>query len=128
MRVTGGDTREIRVDIDLDKAKAAGIAPGQIAERIGMENLNLPAGRLQLGPNELTVRTLGQFKNVDELARAARREAASRARRCGSTKSPTVTDGVADRRTHRAPQRQGAVIIEVVKRPGSNTVDVARRA
>ena len=38
VRVTGGDTREIRVEIDLDKAKGAGIAPGQIAEKIGMEN------------------------------------------------------------------------------------------
>src|SRR5437764_435655 len=46
VRVTGGDTREVRVDVDLNKAKSAGIAPPQIAERLGMENLNLPAGRL----------------------------------------------------------------------------------
>ena len=59
VRVTGGDTREIRVDVDVNKAKAVGMAPGQIAERIGYDNLNLPAGRLTLGPSDLNVRTLG---------------------------------------------------------------------
>src|SRR3954462_13739897 len=67
VRVTGGDVREIQVDIDLDKAKAAGTSPFEIAQRIGAENLNLPAGRLSLGPTELTVRTLGEFQNVEEI-------------------------------------------------------------
>src|SRR3981081_3075957 len=67
VRVTGGDVREIQVDIDLDKAKAAGPSPYEIAQRIGAENLNLPAGRLSLGPTELTVRTLGEFRNVEEI-------------------------------------------------------------
>src|SRR5581483_11519922 len=46
IRVSGGDTREIRIDVDVDKAKAIGMAPGQIAEKVGYDNLNLPAGRL----------------------------------------------------------------------------------
>jgi len=33
VRTVGGDQREIRVDVDLDKAKAAGVAPAQVAER-----------------------------------------------------------------------------------------------
>src|SRR5256885_15113987 len=67
VRVTGGDVREIQIDVDLDKAKAAGTSPFEIAQRIGAENLNLPAGRLSLGPSELTVRTLGEFQNVEEI-------------------------------------------------------------
>ena len=74
VRTLGGDTREIRVDVSLDSAKAAGVAPAQIAERIGMENVDVPAGRFDLGPTELTVRSIGQFENVDEIA-AAMREA-----------------------------------------------------
>lgn len=44
VRLMGGDVREIQVDLDLDKTKAAGLAPAEVAQRIGMENLNLPAG------------------------------------------------------------------------------------
>lgn len=124
VRVTGGDTREIRVDIDLNKAKSAGIAPGQIAERLGMENLNLPAGRLDLGPNELNVRTLGQFQNVEDIAALpiAKSQAGAQVR---LDEIATVTDGVADRRAIARLNGKESVIVEVVKRPGENTVAVA---
>ncbi len=124
VRVTGGDTREIRVDIDLNKAKSAGIAPGQIAERLGMENLNLPAGRLDLGPSELNVRTLGQFANVDEIAALpiAKSQSGAQVR---LDEVAHVIDGVADRRAIARLNGKESVIVEVVKRPGENTVLVA---
>src|SRR5437660_233303 len=124
VRVTGGDVREIRVDIDLDKAKAAGTSPFEIAQRIGAENLNLPAGRLSLGPTELTVRTLGEFRNVDEI-----RDMPVAVGKTGSQvrlgEVAAVTDGVTERRTVARLNGQDAIIVEVVKQPGSNTVDVA---
>src|SRR6185295_34397 len=97
IRVTGGDLREIRVDVDLNKAKASGIAPGQIAERLGMENLNLPAGRLDLGPTELNVRTLGQFANVDEI-KALPIAKGQTGGQVALSEIENVQDGVADKR------------------------------
>ena len=125
VRITGGDVREIQVDIDLDKARAVGVAPTEVAQRIGAENLDLPAGRLQLGPTELTVRSLGQFKNVEELRATARGPRAARAPRCGWRRSPRVTDGVAERRTTARLNGADAIILDVVKQPGSNTVAVS---
>jgi hydrophobe/amphiphile efflux-1 (HAE1) family protein len=126
VRAVGGDTREIRVDVDLDKAKAAGIAPAQVAERIGMDNLDVPAGRFSLGPTELSVRSLGQFKTVDEI----RALPISRSTQLGTQvrldEIASVTDGVADQRTIARLNGKDAVIIEVVKQPGSNTVEVAK--
>lgn len=124
VRITGGDVREVQVDIDIDKAKAAGVSPAEISQRIGAENLNLPAGRLLLGPTELTVRTLGEFKDLQELA--ALPIAASKAGsqvRLGEI--ATVTDGSAERRTEARLNGQAALIVEVVKQPGSNTVKAA---
>ena len=60
VRTLGGDTREIRVDVNMDAAKSAGVAPAQVAEKIGMENVDVPAGRFDLGNTELTVRSIGQ--------------------------------------------------------------------
>ncbi|XXF77513.1 efflux RND transporter permease subunit [Myxococcaceae bacterium GXIMD 01537] len=124
VRTTGGDTREIQVDLDLDKARAAGISPLQVAQLVGAENLNLPAGRLQLGPSELTVRSLGQFKDVDELRAlpVARSRTGAQVR---LDEIAAVTDGVAERRTVARLNGADAVILEVVKQPGSNTVAVS---
>ena len=124
VRITGGDTREIQVDIDLDKAKSAGTSPFEIAQRIGLENLNLPAGHLSLGPTELTVRTLGEFKDVNELRALpiAQSKTGSQVRLDEVAK---VTDGVQERRTIARLNGQDAIILEVVKQAGSNTVQVA---
>ncbi|MFT3713574.1 MAG: efflux RND transporter permease subunit [Archangium sp.] len=126
VRTVGGDKREIRVDIDLDKAKSAGVAPAQVAERIGMENVDVPAGRFDLGPSELTVRSLGQFKNVDEIGLLPISRSAQLGTQVRLDEIATVTDGVADRRTIARLNGKEAVIMEVVKQPGSNTVEVTR--
>src|SRR5438105_7449560 len=123
-RITGGDVREIQVDLDLDKVKSVGTSPYEIAQRIGMENLNLPAGHLSLGPTELTVRTLGEFKDVDALRALpiAQSKAGSQVR---LEEVAAVTDGVAERRTVARLNAKDAIIMEIVKQPGSNTVKVA---
>ncbi len=126
VRIVGGDTREIRVDVDLDKAKSVGLAPGLIAERIGMENLDVPAGRFELGPTELSVRSMGQFKNADEIAELPIARSPTQGTQVRLNEVATVTDGVADRRTIARLNGKEAVIVEIVKQPGSNTVEVAK--
>ena len=123
-RITGGDVREIQVELDLDKVKAVGTSPYEIAQRIGMENLTLPAGHLALGPTELTVRTLGEYKNVEQLRNLpiAASASGSQVRLAEVAK---VTDGVAERRTIARLNGRDAIILEIVKQPGSNTVQVA---
>ncbi|GHG87702.1 efflux RND transporter permease subunit [Comamonas sp. JC664] len=124
VRVTGGDTREVQIDIELDKARAAGVSPLGIAQRVAQENLDLPAGRLQLGASEMTVRSLGQFQNVEEIRSLPVARSATGAQvRLGEI--ATVTDGVAERRTLARLNGQDAIILEVVKQPGSNTVSVS---
>ncbi len=124
VRVTGGDTREIQVDVGLDRAKAAGVAPGQVAERVGMENLDLPAGRLQLGPTELTVRSVGQFRSVDDI-RALPIARSGTGTQVRLDEVADVHDSVAERRTLARLDGRDSIIVEVVKQPGSNTVAVA---
>lgn len=122
--IDGGDVREIQVELDLDKARAVGVSAMDIAQRIGTENLDLPAGRLQLGPTELTVRSLGQFKSVDELRQLPVAQSRTGAQ-VRLEEIATITDGAAERRTTARLNGVDAVILEVVKQPGSNTVAVS---
>ncbi|HYO57477.1 efflux RND transporter permease subunit [Archangium sp.] len=124
VRINGGDVREIQVDVDLDKARAVGVSAMDLAQRIGAENLDLPAGRLQLGPTELTVRSLGQFKSVEELRQLPVAQSRTGAQ-VRLEEIATITDGVAERRTTARLNGADAVILEVIKQPGSNTVAVS---
>ncbi len=126
VRTVGGDQREIRIDVDLDRAKSAGVAPAQIAERVGLENVDVPVGRFDLGPTELTVRSLGQFKTAEDIALLPIARNTAQGTQVRLDEVATVTDGVADRRTIARLNGKEAVLVEVIKQPGSNTVDVAR--
>jgi len=101
-----------------------GVAPGQVAERVGSENLDLPAGRLQLGPTELTVRSLGQFHSIDDI-RALPVAKGATGTQVRLDEIALVRDGTAERRTLARLNGHDSIIVEVVKQPGSNTVAVA---
>ncbi|MEP6757225.1 MAG: efflux RND transporter permease subunit [Chthonomonadales bacterium] len=66
--VTGGEQRAIIVDCDQAKLQAYHFSMTDVIKRIGQENQNVPAGIALQGKTELTIRTLGWFKNPTEVA------------------------------------------------------------
>lgn len=124
VRVLGGDTREVRIDVSVDRSLAAGVAPAQLAQTLGMENVDVPAGRLDLGAKELAVRALGQFPSVDAIRAlpVARSQSGAQVR---LDEVATVTDGVADQRTLARLNGKEAILLDIVKAPGANTITVA---
>jgi hydrophobe/amphiphile efflux-1 (HAE1) family protein len=124
VRLSGGDVREVHVDVDLDKAKAAGVSPIGLAQQIGMDDLDVPAGHLTLGPTELGVRSIGQFADATQIGKlpVASSKAGSQVR---LDEVATVTDSVVERRVFARLNGKDSIILEVVKQPGSNTVAVA---
>ncbi|TCL63752.1 HAE1 family hydrophobic/amphiphilic exporter-1 [Hydrogenispora ethanolica] len=65
--LSGGLTREIQILLSANKLAFYKIDPTYVKQAIAQENLNLPGGVVREGRNELTVRTLGEFKTVAEL-------------------------------------------------------------
>lgn len=65
--VRGGLDREIHVNLNAEKVKALGLPIDQILNRIKEENINLPAGTLEQGLLDVTIRTPGIYNNLDEL-------------------------------------------------------------
>ncbi len=69
LEVRGGLEREIHVDLIPGRIQALGLPLDDIVSSIRQANLNFPAGVREDGPFELTVRILGEFNDLDELAR-----------------------------------------------------------
>ncbi|WP_425446207.1 efflux RND transporter permease subunit [Dethiothermospora halolimnae] len=67
--IIGGYEREIEVSLNQRKMMGYGISIDYISKIIGAENLNLPGGRVTKGSQDLIVRTMGEFKSIDEIKR-----------------------------------------------------------
>lgn len=67
VNINGGYEREVVVKVDQQKIQNYGITMNTIAQIIGAENLNLPGGSVEKGIQDLTIRTTGEFENIDEI-------------------------------------------------------------
>lgn len=123
--VWGGLEREIHIDLHADRVNALGIPVDLIIARVRSANVNLPAGGIESGNYDITLRTPGEYTSLDEL-----RETTVAVRDGASIRLREIAD-VADRwqkvtRIVRVDGEPG-VRLSVNKQSGANTVDVAGR-
>ncbi len=71
IRIIGGARREIHVDVDPSRLKAWGLTITDVFNAARTQNLELPAGNLQTGARELTVRTTGRITSPSEFNQIA---------------------------------------------------------
>jgi HAE1 family hydrophobic/amphiphilic exporter-1 len=119
-RVFSMDEREILVDIDRAALESRGLTLDQVRLALGAENLNLPAGNLVERHSEVLVRTMGEFKDLDDIRRTV----------VGMTAGgepvyvadvALVKDTLKDLRYTSRIQGQNGVYVIVSKRSGANT-------
>jgi HAE1 family hydrophobic/amphiphilic exporter-1 len=67
VKVKGGLEEEIRVEMNEQQLALIGIDIQQVRNRLTQENINLAGGNLKEGQTEYLVRTLNEFKSVDEI-------------------------------------------------------------
>ena len=64
----GEYNREIRVELDAGRVQALGLPLNTVVEALRSANINLPAGQIDQGRYEVTVRTPGEFTSVEQIA------------------------------------------------------------
>jgi len=65
--ISGGPKREIQVNVDPRKLEAYNLTVEQLGNAIRMENLNMPAGTIDLGSKTFPLRVQGEFTDSDVL-------------------------------------------------------------
>ena len=125
LNVWGGLQREIHVDMYPDKLKALEIPLNEVIAGIEKANITLPAGSIESGNYEITLRTPGEYTNLDQI-----RNTTVAVRKGSPVRVADVADVVDSwervRRIARVNGRPG-LHLSVSKQSGMNTVDVARR-
>lgn len=61
------DTREILVEVDKAALESRSISWDEIVRSLRLENLNLPAGHVVERHSEFLLRTMGEFKTIEEI-------------------------------------------------------------
>lgn len=120
--VNGGQSRQINVFLNLDKLSAYNLTAQDVERAVKTENIETPGGRIVRGATELGVRTLGRVEEVQEFNEIIVKNVGGspvRIRDIGHAE-----DGVAEKRTFGFFQGKAAVILEVRRQTGTNTVQV----
>lgn len=65
--LSGGIEREIRVTIDPAKLAGYGLTTNTISGMLAAENMNLPSGSLSQGDTSVSIRTLGEFRTLQDI-------------------------------------------------------------
>jgi multidrug efflux pump subunit AcrB len=79
VEIAGLPPREVRVEIDPERAAALRVAPGEVIAALGAEARNVPAGAVDAGARQLGVKTSGDYGSVREIEDTVVRLAAGRA-------------------------------------------------
>ncbi len=66
--IRGLPNQEVTIAIDLARMTALGVSPLEIANAVGLEAANVPAGSVDAGARRLNVKTSGDFESVEEIA------------------------------------------------------------
>jgi hydrophobic/amphiphilic exporter-1 (mainly G- bacteria), HAE1 family len=122
IEVDGGQVREIQVDLNIQAMQARRITPQAVIDALRTENLNLPAGSLVEGSQQVLVRTPGNFTDLDEIRNVvvSQRGAAVYLRDIAE-----VVDGFKKRDTITRLNGEDSIVVRVRKQSGANTASVS---
>ncbi len=120
--MSGAQMRQINIMLDLNKLNAYNLTPQDVQTALVAENIEAPGGRIVRGPTELGVRTLGRLEDVSEFGGVIIKNvngAPIRIRDVGYAE-----DGTAERRTFAFYKGKPAVVLDIRRQIGVNTVKV----
>lgn len=122
VRVQGGRDTQVHILADAGLMRAYGISFDHMIDMLRASNLNLPGGRMEIGTQEVTIRTTGELSSINDFARIPIPTSS------GSIELRDVAEikmGESDVDVLSRISGRPGVWLEVMKETGANTVDVS---
>jgi Cation/multidrug efflux pump len=122
VNINGAPEREIQVNVDPKKIEAYHLTVEQIGQIIAQENMNIPAGAMDIGSERLSLRTQAEFKESSEIndivvANYGGKEIKIR-------DIATVVDTVKKMTVEETLNGRQSVSLMIQKQSGANSVDI----
>lgn len=120
--ISGSTDRAVKVNIDAERLAAYGLSIAQVRDALARQNADVPGGRVDAGNKELNLRTLGRVASVAEFENLVIETIGGR--RVTLADLGTVIDSQKELRTMARLDGEPAVVLQVQRQAGTNTVDV----
>jgi hydrophobe/amphiphile efflux-1 (HAE1) family protein len=122
VEISGGLVREIQVEIDQERLRTYGLSLSQVISTIRNENQDIAAGRVMSEVREITGKTAGKFRSVDDIRGILLTGA--NGTRIALTQIATIRDTSSEQRSWARLNGVPAVRLSIRKQPDANTVEV----
>jgi multidrug efflux pump len=123
VKVIGGVEREIQIIVDPVRASEYGVSMADLVQLARVENVNTPAGTIELGDAKYLVRVPGEFssaKEIEDLVVKTSPEGAVYMRDIAE-----IRDAFKDVETKSRLNGQPAVTLSVSKRAGESIIEIS---
>lgn len=125
IQMLGNAERTFEVALNPERLQTYNLSLPGVFQAIQAENYNLPGGKVEALPRELSLRTMGKFTGVEDLSRlyvTSPTGAQVQLKDLG-----TVRDTVKDRTTYASVDGKEAVFFSVMKQTDANSLEVVRK-
>ncbi len=129
--IIGGAEREFLILVDPAKLAQHGLSMSQIAGAIQRENMNLPAGNIEIDDYKYNVRTTGRFENFEDLNSiivAYQGEAPIYLSDLGEMKDTFKEKESLSRISLNGQESQNAISLQIRKKTGGNILRIVDEA
>ncbi|MBR4806534.1 MAG: efflux RND transporter permease subunit, partial [Alphaproteobacteria bacterium] len=122
--IFGGEKRAIRVALNPQTMAAHGVTMMDVITAMGTNNLNVPGGKIEFGPDSSNVRFIGEFASVDAIKEL--HITTGEGQNFKLSDIATVTDAARDLDTGARFNGKPVVIASVIKATDGNAVKISR--
>lgn len=123
--LSGGDEREIKVNVNADKLRSYGLSILQIMGAVRNANMDFPTGKIKDSDAQFVVRIAGKFRSIDDL----RQLVVGRSRQGGDIHLEDVAevqDGIKEYSKINRVNGVTSIGIQVIKQSDANAVNVSK--
>lgn len=120
--IVGGAARTLNIDLDADRLAAIGLPVTAVADAVARENAEVPGGNLTSPATEQSLRTMGRLTTAEEFGAIVLTRINGAPVRLRDV--ARVEDGQAEQRSAARFNGEPAVVIEVRRQSGANTIEV----
>ncbi|MFM8395071.1 MAG: efflux RND transporter permease subunit, partial [Acidobacteriota bacterium] len=122
VQIIGGRKRQVNVKLDGDKLRAYNLTVAQVSAALQAQNLEVPGGRIDQPDRFLTLRTLGRLADVASFNNIVVANRGSYPIKISDV--GYVEDGVEDELSAGRFNDTPALLLQIRRQSGTNTVDV----
>ncbi len=123
--IIGGRPRQINVVADSEKLAAVGVTTAQLVAALQAQNVQIPGGKVEQGLHDLTLRTYGRVTDPQDFANISIVTKNGYPIKVGDV--ARIEDSVRDAESIASVDGKPAVVMNIRKQSGTNTIEVVER-